>query len=84
MDLFNKAKMGDYESFKNLVEIYGSRCTIKFEFLRDTELYQVRGFLFNIEGEEIFYKVRDILTKKKQKIIKENFRGIVSITDSAC
>ena len=67
IDLFEKAKMGDYESFKNLVDIYGSECTIKFEFERDKELYQVRGFLFNIIGDDIFYKVREILTKKKQK-----------------
>ena len=83
LDLFDKAKKGDYESFKNLVEIYGSRCTIKFEFERDKELYLVRGFLFKIIGGDIFYKVRGILTKKKQKIIKENFRELVSITDSA-
>lgn len=84
IDLFENAKMGEYESFKNLVEIYGSRCTIKFEFERDNELYQVRGFLFNIKGNDIFYKVRGIFTKKKQQIIKQNFRGLVSITDSIC
>lgn len=81
IDLFDKAKMGDYESFKNLVEMYGIKCTMKFKFERDKKSYQVIGFLFKINGDDIFYNVRGIYTKKKQRIIKENFRGLVSITD---
>lgn len=83
IELFNKARNGDFESFKKLIGMYGTRCTIEFEFEKDFTPYRHHAFLFKIEGDSIQYNIRGIPTKKKQIIDKKKFRKIISIIDSA-
>ena len=81
--LFKEAQRGNYLAFKELAVCYGRRHTFKIEYEKEGKLYRERGFLFSEKNDALLYKVRGVATKRKQQLVKKDFRELVSIIEGA-
>lgn len=79
---FDKARVGDYSSFRRLVEMYGRSAdsTIKFIFEDRGQLAHISGFLFQIDDEKILCMPRGQAVQKKLVFPSNTFRRLHSIT----
>lgn len=79
---FNKARVGDFDSFRRLVEFYGksAESTIKFIYEERQQLNYATGFLFQISDEQIQCMPRGQAVQKKLAIFAKSFRRLHSIT----
>lgn len=74
-----KAQVGDFVSFRKLVELYGRRSTITFVYERNNIKISTSGFLFDFQDDIVLFKMRGTFTKKKLSFSKDNFCYLISI-----
>lgn len=81
--LFDKARMGCYDSFEQLVTQYGvgTTASIKFAYKRNNRsIPPVDGYLFTVGNECMKFRVRNSSSAKKLECKREDFDRLLSIT----
>ncbi len=78
-EYFFKAVVGEFNCFKELVKTYGTNSTIKFSYERDGTVITVSGFLFKVENNNVYFRLRGIYTRKRQYFKEIQFRNLISI-----
>lgn len=77
---FNQAILGHYESFLELIKIYGlSNSKIKFLYRKNKQLLQSTGIIFHIKENEILFRNQGFYTKKCSSITRNEFDRLISI-----
>lgn len=77
---FEKAQRGNFESFTYLINKYGKYTTNKVVFKIKQNLCEIEGYLFNLQGNKVYYDLCGKYSKKQQSFDYQDFEKLISIT----
>jgi hypothetical protein len=78
---FNRAQAGCFDSFRQLISVYGQEfsTTMTFEYERNLMPMLIHGFAFKVTDEAVRFKVRGLVSQAQQECTAQTFRSLVSI-----
>lgn len=76
---FEKAQNGNLESFIYLVGKYGNYTTHKVVFKIKHQESEIDGYLFNVQGNKVYYKICGKDSQEKQNFDSQDFEKLISI-----
>ncbi len=76
---FEKAQNGTFDSFAYLISIYGKYTTNTVTFKLKQQKSEIAGYLFNIQGNKVYYDVCGKNSEKQPSFESQDFETLISI-----
>ena len=76
---FEKAQNGNFDSFAYLIRKYGKYTTNKVVFKLKQQQSEIEGYLFNIQGNKVYYDICGKYSQKQQNFDYQDFEKLISI-----
>jgi len=76
---FEKAQNGTFDSFVYLISKYGKYTTNTVVFKVKQQQSEISGYLFNMQGNKVYYDVCGKDSKKQQSFDSQDFEKLISI-----
>lgn len=76
---FEKAQNGNFDSFAYLISKYGQYTTNTVIFKLKQQKSEIAGYLFNMQGNKVYYDVCGKNSEKQQSFDSQDFEKLISI-----